>query len=60
MVEIIVNTDKCDGCGECIKACNNRVLKIVEGKCGIVDSSRCKLCMLCIAYCPVKAIAIST
>ncbi|MCK5661034.1 MAG: 4Fe-4S binding protein [Methanosarcinales archaeon] len=55
MVEITIDVAKCTGCGECISACKNRALGIVDGMCVVVDRSRCKLCMLCIAYCPVKA-----
>lgn len=60
MIEIVVDNDRCNGCGDCIKACKNRVLGMVDGKCTVIDSSRCKLCMLCIAYCPAKAISVLT
>ncbi|NIR16795.1 MAG: 4Fe-4S dicluster domain-containing protein, partial [Desulfobacterales bacterium] len=34
---IIVDTDKCNGCGECVEACPHGVLEIIEDEFNIED-----------------------
>jgi len=29
---IIIDTDKCDGCGDCVKVCPNNVLEIISNE----------------------------
>jgi aryl-alcohol dehydrogenase-like predicted oxidoreductase len=40
----------CKGCGECVKACSQKALKVVEGK-AVVEAEKCLLCGYCSAYC---------
>jgi len=47
----------CEGCGECIKACPQGAIKIVDGKAQI-DSEKCVLCTYCVESCPVQALRI--
>jgi ferredoxin-type protein NapF len=48
----------CDGCGECIKACPQDILKLSAGDCPQVDFSRgeCTFCGDCVTACPTKAL----
>ncbi len=34
---IIIDTDKCNGCGECVKVCPHGVLEIIEDEFNIED-----------------------
>ncbi len=47
----------CEGCGECIKACPQGAIKIVDGKAQI-DSEKCVLCTYCVESCSVQALRI--
>ncbi len=52
---IRIDTEKCIGCGQCVKDCLNRALKIEEGK--AVVTKPCFLCGHCIAICPAEAVS---
>lgn len=41
----------CEGCGNCVRACKNKALKISDNK-AIVQRDKCVLCGYCSAYCP--------
>jgi len=51
-----VNTEKCIGCGECVKDCFPRDIEMVEGKAKI-NNVTCMKCGHCIAICPKAAIS---
>ncbi len=46
----------CDGCGECIPACHEGALRIVDGKARLVDAAACDGAGACIGECPRGAI----
>lgn len=48
-------TDKCVGCGRCVKQCPMKALTIKD-KSSVVDRERCIGCGVCRAVCPVSAI----
>ena len=52
MVEIL--TEKCIGCGQCVKECFPKCLSIVDGKACANDM--CIDCGHCYAVCPTNAI----
>ncbi len=62
MIDIIVDTEKCTGCGECIRVCHKgpRIFRIVEknGKkmAEILDMSFCIGCTNCVVACKPEAI----
>jgi len=40
----------CKGCGKCVEKCNQKALKIVNGK-AEVDFKKCTLCSYCVSSC---------
>ncbi|MFQ6063461.1 MAG: 4Fe-4S binding protein [Methanosarcinales archaeon] len=58
MVEITINIEKCNGCGDCVNACLYGVLKVQDGKCSVNRLDACRFDMICVARCPNKAITI--
>ncbi|HEY5524748.1 MAG TPA: 4Fe-4S dicluster domain-containing protein, partial [Clostridium sp.] len=51
-----VNTEKCIGCGECVKDCFARDIEMVDGKAKI-NNITCFKCGHCIAICPKDAVS---
>jgi nitroreductase/NAD-dependent dihydropyrimidine dehydrogenase PreA subunit len=51
-----VNTEKCIGCGQCIKDCFARDIVMLDGKAKI-NNQTCIKCGHCIAVCPKAAIS---
>jgi len=45
----------CQGCGQCVAACPNQALSLVDGK-AVVDTKKCLLCGYCSPGCPQFAI----
>jgi len=54
---LIVDDDKCFGCGACIALCPINVLDL-ENRIAVVDEDNCTHCELCIPSCPVFALDI--
>ncbi|MBN2301704.1 MAG: DUF362 domain-containing protein [Lentisphaerae bacterium] len=48
-------SDKCIGCGQCVKVCPANALKLSDGK-ALLDSTKCIGCCCCHEVCPEKAI----
>jgi NAD-dependent dihydropyrimidine dehydrogenase PreA subunit len=59
MVVIIVDKDKCDGCGECIAVCPASVYELDDdGKSEPVNPDECIECCSCVEVCPKGAIRV--
>lgn len=56
-MKIFIDKEKCQGSGECFKACPHGALQMIDGK-AKVDHDRCDLDGLCIPACPHDAIDI--
>jgi electron transfer flavoprotein alpha subunit len=56
MAGLVVDINKCVGCGICTKSCSSNAIKI-ENKKAVVDDN-CVLCGICIDACPFEALAI--
>ena len=54
-MNVRIDNERCDGCGECIAACRQRALRIVDGIAHI-DAARCDGCQACLSACPQGAI----
>ena len=53
----VVNSEKCIGCGLCVKDCVARDIEIVDQK-AVVRNVTCVNCGHCIAICPKNAVTI--
>ncbi len=54
-MRIVIDGGLCCGSGECIKACPEKAITLVDGK-AVVDEERCDLDGLCIPACPKGAV----
>jgi len=59
MYEVTVNTEKCDGCEECVNICPSEVFKIAEQKSDPHQASDCAYCLSCVEACPNSAITVT-
>ncbi len=55
---IIIDEEKCDGCGKCISACHEGAIALVDGKARLVKEDYCDGLGDCIGECPQGAITI--
>ena len=53
-----IDEEKCDGCGQCVDACAEGAIKIVDGKAKLVSETYCDGLGACIGQCPQDAITI--
>lgn len=51
----VIDTDKCDGCSECVIQCPNDAISIINFK-AVINLLKCKNCRNCENACPVNAI----
>ena len=55
---IIINVERCTGCGACLEVCPDGALYLVDDR-AVVDSALCRECGACIAACPTEAISVT-
>ncbi len=53
---LIIDKDKCTGCGSCVDACPFEALSLVGDKAAVNES--CTLCGTCVDVCPEEALAV--
>lgn len=54
---ILIDTEKCLGCGACADDCPGKLITVIDGVACVADR-RCILCGHCVAVCPVGACTI--
>ncbi|MCU0650789.1 MAG: 4Fe-4S binding protein [Candidatus Omnitrophica bacterium] len=57
-IKVRIDRKKCDGCGKCVIACHEGVIKIINGKAKVVNGPSCDGLGACIGGCPRGAITI--
>jgi ferredoxin len=55
---IRIDEEKCDGCGNCVPACAEGALKIIDGKARLISETYCDGLGACLGECPQGAITI--
>ena len=55
---IEIDEERCDGCGQCVLACAEGALKIVDGKAKVISEAFCDGLGACIGDCPRDALRI--
>lgn len=55
---ILINEEKCNGCGSCLPGCPEGALKVVDGKARLVKESYCDGLGACLGHCPEGALQI--
>jgi Fe-S-cluster-containing hydrogenase component 2 len=55
---IVIDEEKCDGCGLCASACAEGAIAMVEGKARLISETYCDGLGACIGECPRGAITI--
>ncbi|MHC4915623.1 MAG: ATP-binding protein [Planctomycetota bacterium] len=53
-----IDEDKCDGCGQCVTACAEGAIAVVDGKARLVSDSYCDGLGACLGTCPQDAITV--
>ncbi len=58
MWRVLVETEKCTGCGDCVESCPGEVYELAEGTAAAVRPDDCHGCHTCEAICPSAALHI--
>ncbi|MBD3233570.1 MAG: 4Fe-4S ferredoxin [candidate division Zixibacteria bacterium] len=55
---VVIDEEKCDGCGLCVPACHEGALQIINGKAKLISETYCDGLGDCLGECPLGAITI--
>ncbi|MFC2071842.1 4Fe-4S dicluster domain-containing protein [Chloroflexota bacterium] len=59
MAQVVIDKEKCDGCGYCVNDCLHSVLALdANGKVEVVKPEACAFCRDCVNNCPCGALDI--
>jgi NAD-dependent dihydropyrimidine dehydrogenase PreA subunit len=54
-----INEDLCDGCGDCVTACAEGAITVIDGKARLVSDIYCDGLGACLGHCPQGAITVT-
>lgn len=57
---LVLDREKCTGCGMCLNVCPHNVFSLEGGKVVISDRKACMECGACKMNCPLEAISVKT
>jgi len=52
----VVETEKCNGCGNCVEICPSEVYQVEEDKSEAIRPEDCIECWACVTQCPTESI----
>lgn len=55
---VLIDEEKCDGCGVCVTPCAEGAIRIVDGKAKVIKEEFCDGAGVCLAVCPRGALTI--
>ena len=55
---VIIDEEKCNGCGECVSACAEGAIEIIDGTAKLVSDVYCDGLGACLGHCPQDAITV--
>ncbi len=55
---VLIDEDKCTGCGQCVTGCHEGALQIIDGKAKLISETYCDGLGACIGECPEGAITV--
>jgi NAD-dependent dihydropyrimidine dehydrogenase PreA subunit len=55
---VVIDEDKCDGCGLCVPSCAEGAIQIIDGKAKLLSDNLCDGLGACLGECPQGAITI--
>lgn len=55
---IVIDEEKCNGCGLCVEGCHEGALQLIDGKARLVSELYCDGLGACVGECPVGAITL--
>jgi NAD-dependent dihydropyrimidine dehydrogenase PreA subunit len=55
---VYIDEEKCDGCGECVPACQEGAIQVINGKARLIADNLCDGLGACLGHCPQDAIRI--
>ena len=58
MGQVIIDEEKCKGCGECVETCPAEVLELQDEKAVVVNPDDCLECGSCVEVCEEGAITL--
>jgi NAD-dependent dihydropyrimidine dehydrogenase PreA subunit len=53
-----IDEEKCNGCGQCVTACAEGAIKLINGKAKLVSETYCDGLGACLGHCPMDAITV--
>jgi nitroreductase/Pyruvate/2-oxoacid:ferredoxin oxidoreductase delta subunit len=54
---IVVDEEKCTGCGNCVQACPCACIEVIDEKVRMIEGMACMSCSACVAHCEKDAVS---